>query len=622
MENRFGVKDFFLFLVLSALIVLVVLGMFQYDRQWTVIQQTSNQLNNLTADVARIRRMMDQGALVAPANGPTTRPNYAAPLYTRGAERQLKVMALPDYAEGDDLIQTFGQPPDKLTPLINTDQYSSIVQSYVMDSLVGMDPDTFEWEPNLADSWSISDDQLTIDFILRKGIVFSDGSPFTADDVVYTFDLAKNPQLEAPGMQSMLDKLSSVEKVDDFHVRFHFSEPYFKSFDIAGGMSIMSKAFYSHYSITDINQSTGLLIGSSAYRLPDPTSWKPEPGKPIELVRNERYWGPRPSFNKIIWKVIENPTARATAFENGETDVYGILNNGPSPDQFDQMLHDKDLLTRMQHFALDSPVQGYFYIGWNEKHGRDGPPSYFADKRVRKAMTMLVDRQAIVRDILHGYASVAVGPFSPLSPQTDHDLKPMPYDPAGAQKLLADAGFVKKGDILYGPDGKPFEFKLTYAVVRDMYARIVPLIHDSCAQVGINVIPDPQEWSVLLQRKDDRNFDAIMAGWGGDAPNEDLYQIFDSHFISGTGDDDVQYQNKELDALIEKARVTRDVKERNDLWKKTSDIIFDDQPYTFLFNDQELSVVDKRIKGLVPTKVGLNSIAEWYVPLKDQKYHD
>jgi peptide/nickel transport system substrate-binding protein len=586
--------------------------MFQYDRQWTLIRQDDRQLNDLTGDVSRIRRMLEQGVAV----GAGIQPAHLA-----GFERIYKMQAMPDYAEGDDLVQTFAQPPDKLTPLIATDQYANIVDGYVQDSLVGLDPNTFHWEPNLAESWTIYD-QLTIDFLLRKGINFSDGSPFTADDVVYTFELAKNPELQAPGIQSLLDKLSKIEAVDPYHVRFHFSEPYFMSFDTCAGMPIMSKSFYSKYSIKQLNESTGLIIGSGPYRLADPTSWRPEPGKPIELIRNERYWGPRPAFNKVIWRVIENPTARATAFENGETDVYGILSNGPSPDQFDHMVADKALDARSQHYALDSPLQGYYYIGWNEKVGRDGPPSQFADPRVRRALTMLIDREAIVRDVWLGYASVAVGPFNPLSPEADPKLKPWPYDPAAAQKLLAEAGFVKQGDKLVGPDGKPFEFKLMYASASSTAKRMVPMIHDSLAQAGINLIPDAQEWSILLRRKDDRQYDAVMAGWGGVVPDEDLYQIFDSHFMAGSGDDFVQNVDKELDATIEKARVTRDLTERNDLWHKCEDLIYQDQPYTFLFNDKELSFLDSRIKGVEPTKSGLNSTLEWYVPKALQKYHD
>ena len=109
------------------------------------------------------------------------------------------------------------------------------------------------------------------------------------------------------------------------------------------------------------------------------------------------------------------------------------------------MLKDQDLLRDTQHWVLDSPTMGFFYIGWNEKEGRGGAPTAFADPRVRRALTMLTDRDAIVRDIMRGYATVISGPFSTLLPQSDPSVKPWPYDPDGAMKLLAEAGFHRAG---------------------------------------------------------------------------------------------------------------------------------------------------------------------------------
>ncbi|MGA3067369.1 MAG: ABC transporter substrate-binding protein [Tepidisphaeraceae bacterium] len=614
MDNRFGVKDFVLVLLLLIIIVMIALAMFQYDRQWTVLQQTNQQLTELTGDVARVRQRVEQGAFA------TTQAASTQDMYT-GLERVVKSYSSPDYAEGDTLTMVSQAPPDKLTPVVSTDLLSFTIQGEVMDALLGRDPDTFAFTPNLASDWHVSDDLLTIDFTLKRGITFSDGSPFMADDVVFTFELSKNPKLEAPGEQSLLDHLTSVEKIDDYHVRFHFDAPYFLSLITAGNTPILSKAFYSKYSIDDLNQSTGLLIGSGPYRMADPTSWTPQPGQPIVLLRNERYWGPRPSFNKIIWKIIENPSARTTAFTNGDIDCYGTLSFGPSPESFDQMLKNPAIVARTQHYALDSPVQGYFYIGWNVKVGRDGPPSPFADPRVRRAMTMLCDRQRIIRDILHGYGTICTGPFPPSSPQADPTIQPWPYDPDGALKLLAEAGYVYKGDRVYGPDGQPLKIKLMYPNEGYVLKRCIPLIQDAFARAGVEVDPDPQEWTVFLQRTQNRQFEAAVAGWGGVIDN-DLYQIFDSHFSEGAGDDFTQYVNKDLDAAIEQARITADETKRNELWHKCAQIIHQDQPYTFLFIDREMTIMDSRIHGVEPTKVGLNSPQEWYVPKALQKYHD
>ena len=589
--------------------------MVQYDRQWEMMQQTNNLLVQQTTDLSHIRRLLEQGISVGVT---TTNPSAAGGSAMAGFDYVEKCI-LSRTMQGDDLIDTFLTTPSKLTPVISTDLASDVVQSFVFDTLATQDSRNLKWIPRLAQSWKISDDQLTIDFVLRRGVTFSDGTPLTADDVVFTFDLMSDPKIEDPMQKAYLDKLAKVEKVGDYEVRFVFSEPYFKSFDTAALTPILSKAFYSRFSETDFNRSTGLLMGSGPYRMLDPESWRPEPGKPLILVRNERYWGPTPAFNRLIWNIIENPSARTTAFRNGDTDSYGGPTGGPSPEQFDQMLQDKDLLSRTQHWVLDSPSEGFFYIGWNEKEGHGGAPTPFADVRVRRAMTMLTDRDRIARDIMRGYAKVISGPFSDLLPQSDPTIKPLPYDPEGAMKLLAEAGFKMQGSQLVGPDGKPFQFKIMYNTSSEIRKRIASYLHDAYAKAGILAEPDPTEWSVFLKRIDDRQFQALIGGWAGTI-EFDAYQIFHSSQMEGTGDDFVQYKDEALDRAIEKARSTVDGDKRALLWHDVHRILHEDQPYTFLFIDKDLEFLTNRIHGVEPTKLGLNPSEEWYVPQALQKY--
>src|SRR5947209_4255651 len=156
MENRFRFKDLFLFLLVACLIVLVILQMKQYDRQWEVVQQVRNQVNDQTGDLARIRRMLEQGTYVSSGGAPTTQSS------AEEADRRVrKIHSAPDYAPGDDLIDVSNAIPDKVSALVNHDTLSMQVQYYVLDSLVDRDPSTLEWDPRLARSWAISDDGLT-----------------------------------------------------------------------------------------------------------------------------------------------------------------------------------------------------------------------------------------------------------------------------------------------------------------------------------------------------------------------------------------------------------------------------------------------------------------------------
>ncbi|MCC6240132.1 MAG: peptide-binding protein [Phycisphaerales bacterium] len=616
MDNRFGVKDFVLFLLVGLIAVLFVVKMVQDDRQWDQLRQANTTLQSHTRDLTRITNLLREGV---PTTSPTTQPSDQ-PVGSSAAgqddafERIRQAHAQPDYAEGDFFINADQTPPDRLTPIISADLFSATVQSYVLESLIDRDPDTLQWKPKVARSFQVSQDGLTIDFELRRDVVFSDGSPLTADDVVWTYNWIMNPEVQAPRQRIYYEKIAQVQSDDPYHVRFIFKEPYFLSLSVAGGLEILPRHFYEKYTPDQFNTSVGLLMGSGPYRLADSVNWRPEPGKPIELVRNERYWGPAPSFDRIIWRIIENPAARLTAFRNGEIDRLGAL-----PEQYVQLLKDEELRRRVNNYEMMLPASGYMFIGWNEK--RNGQATPFADQRVRQAMTMLIDRQAIIDQVLLGYGNIATGPFNPLGKQNDPSIKPWPYDPQRAIALLKEAGFSdRNGDgVIDTPEGQPFHFEISYPSTSTTLERVALQAKDSLQRAGILAEPRPTEWSVLLERMDQRDFDASILGWGGTIES-DIYQMFSSTSMAGTGDNNVQYSNPRLDEVMSQARRTVDEEARNKLWHEAHAILHEDQPYTFLFNSKALMFVDKRFHNIQRVRTGLNPLLEWYVPEDQQKW--
>ncbi|HEX7009402.1 MAG TPA: peptide-binding protein [Phycisphaeraceae bacterium] len=652
MDNRFGFKDLVFTLLLAVFIISVWLAMKQMDRHGDVLRSIDQKLTDQTRDLARLRRLLDQGSLALNARhssnpGPATQGSSdqgESPAQADPFARIRAVQQNPDYALGDFYVDVFAVVPDRLTPLVSSDVYASTVQSYVLESLAQRDPETLEWQPLIASDWTIEDNTgawraymqrqgaegaataptaddperpipLAITFRLRPGVVFSDGEPLTADDVVFTFDWIMNPEVEAPRERAYYEKIQRVEKVDELAVRFVFKEPYYQAFELAAVMPILPEHFYSRWTPQEFNQSTGLLMGSGPYRLEDPESWRPEPGKNIELVRNERYWGEPPAFDRLVWRIIENDAARLTTFRNGDIDEFPA-----QPEQYQMLLKDPDVQNRTQHFEFQSPTAGYLYIGWNQQ--RNGKPTIFADRRVRQALTMLIDRQRIVDEVMLGYAQVVSGPFNPLSPQSDPSVEPWPYDPTRAAALLKEVGFEDRNrdGVLELPDGRPLRFELNYPAGSEVFERIVLFIKDTLARGGVVMDPKPLEWSVLLQRvKDDRNYDAVSLGWSGTIES-DPYQIFHSSQIPAPGDNSTSYANPRLDALIEQARMTVNEEERMPLWHQVHRILHEDQPYTFLFTRKTLVFFDGRIKNIQRTRLGLNPLQEWYVPQEQRKW--
>jgi peptide/nickel transport system substrate-binding protein len=446
---------------------------------------------------------------------------------------------------------------------------------------------------------------------MRPGVRFSDGQPLTADDVVFSYEFIMNPAIAAPRARAYYSKIARVEKTAEDEVTFIYEEPYFLAFELAAGMDIMPRHFYGRFEPEQFNQSLGLLLGSGPYRLEDPEAWRP--GQLIQLVRNERYWGVPPAFDRLVYREITHDIARMQAFRNGDTDQFGA-----TPEQYIDMIRDQNLLARTHQFEYQNPIGGYRYIAWNQRQGEK--PTRFADKRVRQALTMLLDRQRLIDEVMLGYAVLSTGPFNPLSRQFNPDIEPWPHDVARAEALLAEAGFVRGRDgVLRGSDGQPFRFRLTYPSGSANYERMVLLVKDSFARAGIVVDPDPLEWAVFTDRLNNRNFDAITLGWTSGIET-DIYQMFHSDLIADQGDNFISYRSPELDSLIEQARRTVKEDERMPLWRRAHAVLHEDQPYTFLFFGKTLRFIDKRISNIEPVKLGLNPTVEWFVPRDQQRW--
>lgn len=622
MERRLTARDVLYFGGNLIIFITLILAMYMVDRQWQkmaqieqVMREQAEDIKSLGNQVQELGNRVDAGVVLAQGGSGSVVQNGIPPAFQRAYQATQQA----DYAEGDWLVQAFGVNLKSLTPFISEDAYSAEVQSFVFESLLTRNPETLEWEGLLAREWTVSEDGLTFNFKLRPGLVFSDGKPLTAEDVAFSFSFIMNESIQAPRERAYYKKIESVTALGPLEVEFRFVEPYYDALSLAGGLSVLPRHFYEPFldKPNDFNQSKGLLLGSGPYRLQDPRSWSPDKGM-VELMKNPRYWGPvQPSFNRLIWRIIENDSARLTTFRNGEVDTYSAR-----PREFQRLTQDESLTSKAKYWEYMSPVAGYSYIGWNQQ--RNGQDTWFSDTRVRQAMTYLIDRQRIVDEIFLGYGEVAVSPFNPRSKQHDNGITPRAYDLERGKALLAEAGFTdENGDgLLRDPEGKPFEFELVYFQGNDDTSRMVLFLRDELARAGIKLVPKPTEWSVMIDLLKKRDFDAITLGWTSGLET-DLYQMFHSSQIEGGGNNFVGYNNSDFDRYVEQARATVDEETRMPLWKQAEAYLYEDQPYTFLMRRKSLAFIDNRIKNVEQTRVGLNLGAvpmENYVPAAEQRY--
>ena len=628
MQKRISTKDYLLFGFLSVIILLIILAMLQIDRQWLKLADMDHALAEQSKDVSALRGLtaqMQRKLASADLSKTNTVASNVAQKQTKGGipaafQQAYKATQMEDYAKGGWFVGSFSNGLKTLTPLVSTDVYASKVQSYVLESLLTRDVDTLEWQGLLAKSWQVSEDGLTITFQLRDDVVFSDGEPFDSSDVTFTFNFIMNEKIKAPRDRAYYKQIESVTALGQYEVAFKFKEPYFQAMSFSGGMSILAEHFYKPYldNPEEFNQSKGLLIGTGPYRLKDPKTWKSDQDS-VELIRNTRYWGAvKPSYDRVAWKIIQNESARLTTYRNGDIDVY----DNAQPLDFKQLKDDEQINAMSRRFNYTALTNGYGYIGWNEQ--QNGKATRFKDKRVRQAMTWLIDKDKLVKDVYLGYRKPAVSPFSTKSKQHDPSIKPRKQDIEKGRALLKEAGFEDRdGDgVIEDKDGKPFEFKLIYFQGRETTKRAVLLLKDMYARAGIKLIPEPSEWPVMLEKMEKKSFDAIVVGWGGTLES-DPYQIFHSSQSKTNGDNYITYENLELDKIIEEARRTMDEDKRMALWHKAEAILYDDLPYTFLTSGMELGFINNRIKNIRQTKTGLNIGAiptENYIPAALQKH--
>jgi len=510
--------------------------------------------------------------------------------------------------EGDWLVWAFKVEPKTLNPVsADVDIYTIwITIPYIFEPLLAYDFDRVKLRPWLADSFGVSADGLEITFHLRGDIYFSDGVPVTADDVIFTYQTVVNPRVDAANVANQYIDVEKAVRIDERTVKFFMKRPFFLSLEnlsFTWSMGILPKHIYQFKDAEEFNRHRSNPVGSGPYVF---EKW--DVGREVVLRRNENYWGGKPKLKKIIYKFISNPVASIQALRSHQVDL--VI---PEPEQFADLVGDAEFNKEFRCLSYWTPDSPFYYIGWNA----DSP--FFSDRRVRLAMTHIINRQQIITDLLKGNGQIVTGPFNVNGPQYDGSIQPWPYDLDKARQLLDEAGWRDTdGDGLRDKNGVPFRFKFMYSNSYALYERIAKLLKDEAAKAGIEVIAEPTEWSILIGRLNDRKFDSAIAGWGG-AIVEDPYQLWHSSQIGNRGSNYVGFRNSRTDALIEEIRRTLDETKRNELCHRLHRILHQEQPYTFLYSPPTCRLLDKRFENVIIHKLGLK-YWEWYVPKDEQRY--
>ncbi|HEX6201893.1 MAG TPA: ABC transporter substrate-binding protein [Thermoanaerobaculia bacterium] len=462
--------------------------------------------------------------------------------------------------------------------------------------LVEERPDDGTPVPRLAESWSFSDDRRTLTFRLRPDVLWSDGVPVTADDVVFTWRAWTSPEVAWEGAH-LVETVESVAAIDPHTVAFRFTHPYSTQLldAAAGGVVLPAHAWgkrpFAEWR-SDADWFLRNLVVSGPFTL---ASWTPQ--QEVVLERNPRYFEEGlPRLDRVVIRVVPEQTAQLTQLLAGQLDFVLQL----SPDDAPKVAAAPgvDLLSFW--------TRGFIAVAWNVRS------DLFADPRVRRAMTLGIDRETLVESIWGDLARPIASPIPPDTWAWSEDVAPLPYDLAEASRLLDDAGWVDRdGDGVREKGGRPFRFRLITNAGNSQREDAQVIIQDQLRRLGVAVVPEALEFHTLIEQVTGGEFDATVIGWG--IPTTfDFRFLYHSSEIGGTNV--TGFSHPEVDRLLEEARLARDMPAMGPYLDRLQRLQQELQPYTFLWQSKRLVGVRDRVHGASPNHLfTFGNLRQWWV---------
>ena len=452
----------------------------------------------------------------------------------------------------------------------------------IQRSLYKWNSTTNQPDLDLASSVEVSEDGLTWTYKLKEGITFHDGSAFTADDVIWSYERIITPKNAFPGAHYFSDlegieefksgaaeHVSGLKKVDDMTFQMVFTRAIDPSFDLLTRQA----SIYPSDLPADHNFGTN-PVGLGPFKFAEHV-----PGSMMRAVRYDGYYEQgKPYLDEIDVVIMEDASARDVAFRNKEIDTSVLGGTQYQAYQADEALSG-GILEVAEMFTRN--------VAFSPKYAP------FADKRVRQAINYAINADLIIERLVKGKAYRATSWMPTTSPVFDTAIKPYPYDPAKAKELLAEAGF---------PDG--FEFELTATQNESWGIPIVEAMIPMLAEVGIKLVAKPVESSVLSEVIPAGDFQAAM--WSNNSGPDALSTL--RCFYSTTAQSSCNYaayNSPEFDKLFDAAVAERDPAKRNDLLRQANNELYDGAPVWFFNYNKAVMAYQPWVHGLQPNATEL-----------------
>jgi len=465
--------------------------------------------------------------------------------------------------------------PRSLDPALSTDVPTGRAVAYVFDGLTRFTPDAHV-EPNLAERWDVTPDGLRYTFHLRRGVSFQDGRPFTARNVVRSWQRALEPATKSGAAQFLFPiagakdfnggkatSISGLATPNDSTLVVTLAEP----LAIFTKMMAMPVASVVPDSVpANFGEHP---VGTGPWRL---VEWKHDDY--LLFAKNASYFGGAPKADTLRARVIAEPSTAVAEYESGNVDVLQI----PAAEASDWMEDES-----RKPMLMSTPALELVYIGINTTRGP------LVDARVRQAINYAIDVNRIIERLIGGRGTRAAGVVPPALGGYDSTRKPYPYDPAKAKQLLASAGHANGIDVELWTSTTP------------IYLRIAETVQAYLNAVGIRVKIVQRESAAARGAARKGQTDMILKDWYADYPDAEdfLYPLL--HTTNrGVGGNVSFFSNPRFDSLVTASRRELDEAKRNALYKQADSIAFVEAPMVFLYFYNELYAVQPWIKHFVP----------------------
>ena len=468
------------------------------------------------------------------------------------------------------------------------------------------------YRPQLAERWDWAPDSLSIAFHINPKARWHDGQPVRASDVRYTINLIKDPA-SGSFVAVYLKNIDSVSVRDSLTAvvwyKHHTPEQFY---DLVYQALIIPEHVLSNTPAGSLKDSEvgRRAIGSGRFRL---AKW--DAGSRIELVADTANYRGRPKLDRVVFSISPDFNAAITRFFAGDADFFENL----------RAEHMAKMATDTARKIWPYPSLGYAFLAFNlaDPKNLSQPNPIFGERAVRRALTMAIDRKAMLKNVFDTLGIALHGPFPSALPVADTTLPQLPYDTVKARALLDSAGWVRGPDGIRVKNGRRLEFSITTpnsSATRKQYA---VLLQEAFRRIGVSATIDEGDFGAYVAKQNGRAFDTEMALWNTDPSVSGLKQTWTTGAIGKDGSNFTSYSHPVVDALVDSAVTASDPARAKAYSRRAFEMIIEDAPGIWLYEQSTIGGIHKRIRTTKPRADGWwTTLPDWWIPANERNARD